>query len=133
MKYFDLPFLKEDLHIGATIQVSLTPGVPGLDEQINHEVISCDFKETKSGLLLLMELKNKENKESYVYAFPDIQNIEMHSHASKYYLYSIDRGKLSDHTLSKSTKLLNEKKYTDDMDIFEDAPRLVNRIIIIKQ
>jgi hypothetical protein len=94
LKNFD-PFFETDLKNYKIAQLSLTPGVPGKDEVINHQIISHQMLETKSGRLLLIDLKNLDTGEEYTYSYPDIQKIDVNSNSNpefqKYYITCLNR------------------------------------------
>lgn len=113
------PFFENDLKNCKIAQLSLTPDVPGKDELINHQIIGHQLLDTKSGKLLLIELKNMETSEKYTYSYPDIQEIKLNSSSNaefqKYYLTCLDRKKafeiqeLQDF-LSKGISISEEEK-----------------------
>ncbi|WP_198512473.1 hypothetical protein [Bacillus sp. mrc49] len=96
MEQFDV-VLKSDLNRLKHIQLSLVPNVPGEDELITHEILNHQIIETKTGVLLLIILKNPNTNEEYTYSYPDIQSVELnsssHPDAPKYYLHCLDRWK----------------------------------------
>ncbi|PEP80702.1 hypothetical protein CN581_14505 [Bacillus toyonensis] len=88
-------FFEASLSTCNTLQLSLIPNMPGIDETVNHKLVSYNLKETVSGYLLELNLENPETKEQYTFTYNDIQKIEENGSSThqnqKYYIYCLNR------------------------------------------
>lgn len=66
-------FFESSLSTCKTLQLSLIPNIPGIDETVSFKLLSYNLKETVSGYLLELNLENLETKEQYTYTYNDIQ------------------------------------------------------------
>lgn len=91
------PMLIGCLESYSTVELSMSPDIPGADERILHRIKGHQIIETKMGAILLVDLKNPETDEEYTYSFPDIIDIELMNWSDKHhkwYIYSVDRSDL---------------------------------------
>ncbi|MDF9496320.1 hypothetical protein P5772_28350 [Bacillus cereus] len=104
-------FFESSLSTCKTLQLSLIPNIPGIDETVNHKLVSYNLKETVSGYLLELNLENLATKEQYTYTYNDIQKIEENGSSThqnqKYYIYCLNRRLYSD---EHSDQLLDGSK-----------------------
>ncbi|MBH0358223.1 hypothetical protein U9R71_25735 [Bacillus toyonensis] len=86
-------FFESSLSTCKTLQLSLIPNFPGIEETENHKLVSYNLKETVSGYLLELNLENLETNEQYTFTYNDIQKIEGHGSSTyhKYYIYCLNR------------------------------------------
>ncbi|GAB6453491.1 hypothetical protein C2L96_13850 [Bacillus cereus] len=93
-------FFESSLSTCKTLQLSLIPNIPGIDETVSFKLLSYNLKETVSGYLLELNLENLETKEQYTYTYNDIQKIEENGSSThqnqKYYIYCLNRRLYSD-------------------------------------
>ncbi|WP_182917003.1 hypothetical protein [Bacillus sp. PK3_68] len=113
-------FLQADLEKNPIVQLSVSPDIPAQDETINHKVLKYEVLDTKTGSLLLLQLRNLETGEEYTYSFPDIKYVEQINN-NKYYLHCLNRNKIDE---------FNQTKKITDSDFFESAPTFIYRILI---
>ncbi|PFJ10220.1 hypothetical protein COD67_21675 [Bacillus cereus] len=99
-------FFESSLSTCKTLQLSLIPNFPGIEETENHKLVSYNLKETVSGYLLELNLENLETNEQYTFTYNDIQKIEGHGNSTyhKYYIYCLNRRLYND---KHSDKLLD--------------------------
>ncbi|MCG3418979.1 hypothetical protein [Oceanobacillus jordanicus] len=87
-------FFKNDLQTSKTVELSMYPNIPGIDEVIQHKLLGHQLIETKNGYLLLLDLENPDTEEKYTYSFADIKEVDPQNFSqdfSKYYLYCYNR------------------------------------------
>ncbi|WP_062323888.1 hypothetical protein [Halolactibacillus sp. JCM 19043] len=90
------PLFEEYLVNSKKIQLSLTPNVPGNEENKDRKYIDHEFYMTNTGLVLIIRLVDldDENNEEYNVIYSDIESIEMHDSAHfKFYIECINRDK----------------------------------------
>lgn len=118
MQHYNLVELDILFCANPIIQLNYSSDKLGKEDNIDHRVLNHSFIETKTGLLLLLELENLKDNSMYTYSFPDIQRIEGSTQLSNFYFHSIDRSKLHEHL------------HNETFDYLDNAPKIVNRIII---
>ncbi|MDL5022661.1 MULTISPECIES: hypothetical protein [Bacillus amyloliquefaciens group] len=98
------PMLINCLSNYTNLELSVEPDIPGEDEQIPHEIKGHEIFETKTGVLLLIYLKNQETNEEYTYSYPDITRVELINSSDrhyKWYIYSLDRSEFKNENYKK--------------------------------
>ncbi|WP_199880576.1 hypothetical protein [Bacillus massiliglaciei] len=136
MKLFD-PFLESDLKKFKCIQLSYSPNIPGPDEIILHFVLGSQVLETKTGYLLLIDVRNSETNEEYTYSFPDIQDVEFNTNTrypdgAKYYLHCLQRENLEEIRRLKKRLAAGEELSEEDLTFLDDNNEILTYRLIFK-
>ncbi|WP_198299729.1 hypothetical protein [Tumebacillus avium] len=116
------------------VQLSFRPEIPE-NEKI-YDVLGAHTYETVTGLLLVLELLDKDDNKKITFCYPDIQKIEMNNlsneYQEKYYLMCLSRPQ---HFRSKELmarremgSTVDEKELSDNLKDSEVTYRIIFRL-----